>query len=112
MTHGTGGASFGFDLSMGKELAMSVSSPARSGHFQAADDRCPFDHWEPTSPYLTDGRTLYRYVGGVPSGTGELVALEDCYSTKLMLFSLDELRALKLRDVDPAASESGPGASA
>jgi hypothetical protein len=96
---------------MGKELAMSISSRARSGHFQAADGSCPFDRWEPTSRYLTDGRTLYRYVGGVPSGTGELVALEDCHSAKLMLFSLDELRALKLRDVDPAASESGLRAS-
>jgi hypothetical protein len=96
---------------MGKELAMSMLFRARSGHFQAADGVSPFDHWEPTSPYLTDGRTLYRYVGGVPSGTGELVALEDCHSAKLMLFSLDELRALKLRDVDPAASESGLRAS-
>ena len=82
------------------------ASRARSGDFQAADDDCPFDHWEPTSSYLTDGRTLYRYVGGVPSGTSELVALEDCRSLKLLLLSLDELRALRLRDVDPATSES------
>ena len=65
----------------------------------------------PPAPYLTDGSTLYRYVGGVPGGTGELVVLEDCHSAKLVLFSLDELRALKLRDVDPVASEVGPGAS-
>lgn len=39
---------------------------------------------------------------------GELVVLEACHSAKLVLFSLDELHALKLRDGDPAASESGP----
>jgi hypothetical protein len=83
-----------------------MASHASSGHFQKADNDRPFGHWEPTSSYLTDGRTLYRYVGGVPSGTGELVALEDCGSLKLMLFCLDELRALGLRDVDPATSES------
>jgi hypothetical protein len=79
-----------------------MSFRARSGDFQPADDACPFDHWEPTSPYLTDGRTLYRYVGGVPHGMSELVALEDCQSGKIMLFSLDELRGLELRDVDPS----------
>ena len=67
----------------------------------------PFDHWEPTgpSPYVTDGTNLYRYVGGVPFETGELVALEDCRSLKLLLFSLEELRALGLRAVEPAARE-------
>ena len=88
---------------------MSKASPTTSGHFQPAGDDFPFGHWEPTSSYLTDGRTMYRYVGGVPNGTGELVALEDCRSLKLMLFSLDELRALGLRDVDPATSESRSG---
>jgi len=66
-----------------------------------------FDHWEPDTPYLTDGTSLYRYVGGVPSGSSELIALEDCKSLKIMLFDLDELRALRLRPVaGPAATES------
>lgn len=90
---------------------MLMSSQARSGVFQAGDDGCPFDHWEPTSPYMTDGKTLYRYVGGVPSGTGELVALENCESHKIELFDLDELRALRLRDVEPNTNEAGSRAS-
>ncbi|MGZ4187876.1 MAG: hypothetical protein ACXVVQ_22850 [Solirubrobacteraceae bacterium] len=64
-----------------------------------------FDHWEPDSPYLTNGTNLYRYVGGVPSGTGELVALEDCTSLKILLFDLDELRTLALRPVAATANE-------
>ena len=106
MMLGTGEASFGSDISMGNELAMSMWSQKRSGHPQPADDGCPFDDWERTSPYLTAGSTLYRYVGGVPRRTGELVVLEDCHSAKLVLFCIDELRALKLRDVDPAARAS------
>jgi hypothetical protein len=80
---------------------------SRSDHgSDATEDRdMVFDHWEPDSPYLTDGTTLYRYVGGVPSGTGELVALEDCTSLKILLFDLDELRALALRPVGATASE-------
>ncbi len=75
---------------------------------QAADDADKvLDHWEPDSPYLTDGMNLYRYVGGVPSGTGEIVALENCQSLKIVLFDLDELRALGLRAVDRPTHESG-----
>lgn len=88
---------------------MSMSFRARSGgppHGPDNADRV-FDHWEPDRPYLTDGRNLYRYVGGVPSGTGEIVALEDCQSLKIVLFDLDELRALTLRAVDGPTHESG-----
>ena len=79
---------------------------------QAGNDAVKvFDHWEPSgTPYLTDGHKLYRYVGGVPHGTSEIVALEDCQSLKILLFSLNELRALDLRAVDPIAGESeAPG---
>ena len=86
---------------------MSMSSQVRSGHVQPADDGCPFDHWEPTSAFLTDGSTLYRYVGGVPGGTGELVVLEDCHSAKLVLFSLDELRGEAARR-RPSCERVGP----
>jgi len=72
----------------------------------AGSPTAPFEHWEPSgSPYLTDGVNLYQYVGGVPQGTSELIALEDCRSLKLLLFSLDELRELGLRSVDPADGE-------
>jgi hypothetical protein len=73
-----------------------------------------FDHWEPSgsSPYVTDGVKLYRYLGGVPYQRGEIVALEDCESLKILLFSLDELRALGLRSVDPAHTELQGAAAA
>ena len=65
-----------------------------------------FDHWEPSdSPYLTDGVNLFRYVGGVPQGRSELVALENCRWLEIQLFALDELRALGLRSVDSAAKQ-------
>jgi hypothetical protein len=65
-----------------------------------------FDHWEPDAAYLTDGTDLYRYLGAIPSGTSELVALENCLTLKVLLFSLDEVRALKLRGVVPAEGHS------
>ena len=68
------------------------------------------DHWwEPDTPYLTDGTSLYRFVGAAPGNTGEeLIGLEDCRSLKILLFDLDELRALRLRPVrGPASIESG-----
>jgi hypothetical protein len=80
-----------------------IGEPRQSG----VDDDTIFDHWEPRggSPYLTDGVRLYRYVGGVPRKRGELVALEDCASLKILLFEPDELRALTLRSVVPADRE-------
>ena len=85
----------------------------RSGcdHSKAARDlNNLLDHWwEPDTPYLTDGTSLYRYVGAAVSNTGEqLIGLEDCQSLKILLFDLDELRALRLRPVrGPASIESG-----
>jgi len=70
-----------------------------------------FDHWEPYgSPYLTDGVKLYRYVGGLPSQRSEIVALEDCRSLKILLLSLDELRALDLRTLELGSGDSDPRA--
>ena len=65
--------------------------------------------WEPGTPYLTDGASLYRYVGAAVSNTCEqLISLEDCQSLEILLFDLDELRALRLRPVlGPASIESG-----
>jgi hypothetical protein len=46
--------------------------------------------------YLTDGTNLYRYLGTDSNG---LLALENCRTLKAVLFSLDEIRGLGLRDV-------------
>jgi hypothetical protein len=72
-------------------------------------DRLLDQWWEPETPYLTDGTKLYRYAGAAVSNTAEqLIQLEDCESLELLLFDLDELRALRLRPVvDPASIESG-----
>ena len=63
-----------------------------------------FDHWEPDAAYLTDGTNLYRYLGAIPTGTSELVALENCLTLNALLFSLDDVRALRLRGVVTAES--------
>ena len=87
-----------------------MSMPFRRGDGQPIQARGDgdkiFDHWEPSgSPYLTDGVNLFRYVGGVPQGRSELVALENCRSLEIQLFALDELRTLGLRSVDSAAKQ-------
>jgi hypothetical protein len=86
---------------------MSTLFRTRTGGPQAVGDaRIVFDRWEPSgSPYLSDGVELYRYVGGVPHGSSELVALEDCRSLKLLLFTLEDLRGLGLRSVNRVAGE-------
>ena len=72
-------------------------------------DRLFEQWWEPETPYLTDGTKLYRYAGAAVSNTAEqLIQLEDCESLELLLFDLDELRALGLRPVvGPASIGSG-----
>ena len=93
-----------------------MSMPFRTGGGElppARDDADKiFDHWEPSgTAYLTDGVNLFRYVGGVPNGRSELPALEHCRSLKILLFSLDELRALGSRSVDSGAKEREKPAS-
>ena len=77
-------------------------------------DRLLDQWWEPDTPYLTDGTSLYRYVGAAVSNTCEqLISLEDCQSLKILLFDLDELRPLRLRPVGgPASIESRTAPSA
>jgi len=55
--------------------------------------------------YLTDGVDLYRFVGGIAGGTGEMVGLEDCRSLEVVLLSIEELRGRRLRAVTPASGE-------
>ena len=66
--------------------------------------------WRPDSAYVTDRTNLYRYPVAIPSGTGELVAPENCVTLKAVLFSLDDVRALRLRSVVPGERHSRAGA--
>jgi hypothetical protein len=55
--------------------------------------------------YLTDGTNLYRVVDALRSPRGRpVVGIEDCRSLELILLPADELRALRLRPVRPAAA--------
>jgi hypothetical protein len=54
--------------------------------------------------YLTDGVDLYRCLGAMASGRGEMVGLENCRSLDVVLLSLAELHARHLRTVIPAAN--------
>ena len=91
-------------LHTAKGLAMATWFRTSSGDPDYPGDAASsgFDHWEPDAAYLTDGTHLYRYLGAVPSGTSELGALEDCLTLTALLFSLDDVGALRLRGVVPA----------
>jgi hypothetical protein len=55
--------------------------------------------------YLTDGTNLYRVVDALRGSRGHaVVGVEDCRSLELILLPADELRALRLRPVRPAAA--------
>jgi hypothetical protein len=86
---------------------MSTLFRARSSNQQqGADDGGVFvDHEGHAGRYLTDGANLYRFLGAVPSGLGEMVGLENCRSLDVMLLPIAELRARRLRAVTPAARE-------
>ena len=49
--------------------------------------------------YLTDGVFLYRFVGSVENGGGELVELEDCYWLDVVQVPVSEVLARRLRVV-------------
>jgi hypothetical protein len=46
--------------------------------------------------YLTDGLILYRCIGTVASGMGEMVELEDCRSLELTWLPTGQLRYLRV----------------
>ena len=52
--------------------------------------------------YLTDEVFLYRILGSVASGGGDMVELEDCYWLDVVHVPVRELRARRLRVVTPA----------
>ena len=55
--------------------------------------------------YLTDGINLYRVMDAPRDSRGHaVVGVEDCRSLELILLPADELRALRLRPVCPAAA--------
>jgi hypothetical protein len=58
---------------------------------------------EERSLYLTDGDSLYRFLGAAPGGLGEMVELEDCMSLVVTVVPIGDLRARRLRVVTPAA---------
>lgn len=60
------------------------------------------DHTGQAGRYLTDGIALYRFLGAVTSGLGEMVGLEDCRSLELVLLPIGELHAWRLRTVSTA----------
>ena len=55
------------------------------------------------SLYLTDGITLYRFLGAAASGMGEMVELEECRSLTVTVVPIGDLRARRLRVVKPTA---------
>lgn len=79
-----------------------MSTLARLGIDVARDARDPravAD--EDCGRYLTDGVNLYRFLGAMASGMGEMVGLENCRSLDVMLVPIGELRARRMRTVVP-----------
>lgn len=58
-----------------------------------------------TSRYLTDGVILYRFLGAVVSGMGQMVGLEDCRSLDVTWLPVGELHSRRLRAVIPTGGE-------
>jgi hypothetical protein len=55
--------------------------------------------------YLTDGVNLYRFLGAIASGMGEMVGVENCRSLDVMLVPIGELRARRMRGVVPTGGQ-------
>ncbi len=70
---------------------------------RVADGETCFDGGRHSSRYLTDGVNLYRCVGEMPSGMGQMVALENCRSLDVTLLPVGEVRSRRLRVVIPLA---------
>lgn len=59
------------------------------------------DDAEQPGRYLTDGISLYRHVGIVSSGMGQMVGLENCRTLDVVLLPIGELHRRHLRPVTP-----------
>jgi hypothetical protein len=72
----------------------------------AADAGTVADRSGQAGRYLTDGADLYRSLGAIAGGMGQMIGLENCRSLDVMLLPIGELRARRLRAVIPAGGES------
>ena len=84
-----------------------VNAAGRTATPRLTDPGLVNDHSGQPSRYLTDGVSLYRYVGTIPSSMGHMIGLENCHSLDLTLWPVAELHALRLKSVTPAVSSPG-----
>ncbi len=82
-----------------------MRSAGRSAPLGLADAGFVIDSASEPSRYLTDGVTLYRYLGMIPSAIGQLIGLEECRSLDVMLWPIAELRRRRLRADTPTAGD-------
>ncbi len=54
--------------------------------------------------YLTDGIDLYRYLGVISTGMGQMVELEDCRTLDVVLLPIGALHTRRLRSVIPSGT--------
>jgi len=66
------------------------------------------DHQGRSGRYLTDGLILYRCIGTLASGMGEMVELEDCRSLELTWLPIGQLRYLRVVIPAPAGRTEPP----
>jgi hypothetical protein len=82
-----------------------MSAASRSPASDLAPPDVIGDHVGIPSRYLTDGVTLYRYVGTIASPAGDMIGLENCRSLDVTLWPVSEIRVGQLRRVTPAAAK-------
>jgi len=89
---------------------MSMPFHARGGSAgnAVADARTSGDAAAPSGGYLTDGMNLYRCLGEIDDGMGQIVGLENCRSLDVSLLPTGELRSRGMRAVIPAGDERRP----
>ena len=54
--------------------------------------------------YLTDGTKLYRSLGAIAGGMGQMIGLENCRSLDVIIVPIGEVRPGELRAVTPRES--------
>ena len=59
-------------------------------------------HIEQVGMYLTNGVFLYRIANVMPTESGEMADIEDCYRLDIVRVSMGDLLARRLRVVTPA----------
>ena len=80
-----------------------LSRAARSGTPSALPDAGAGCHdADQPGRYLTDGVNLYRHLGAISSGMGQMVGLENCRTLDVLLLPIGELHARPLRPVTPS----------